>query len=105
MQNVTDRPTQDHTGFLGHAEHSSRLLDGGTRVDVSRVGAFTLSEPISHGAEIGESWRGAKHFTPPEWDQCSVQLNADPPETFEVEHRYSDGAIALMTKVFERVSR
>lgn len=37
--------------------------------------------------------------------ECEVRLNADPPERFEVEHRYSDGALKLMAKVFDRASR
>jgi len=67
------------------AEHGSRLLDGGRRVEVSRVGTFTLGEPISQGGEIGESWRGGKRFTPPEWDQCvgsEVQTVATATMTF-----------------------
>jgi hypothetical protein len=36
---------------------------------------------------------------------CEVRLNDDPPQEFEVEHRYSDGAVALMAKVFSMASR
>lgn len=37
--------------------------------------------------------------------ECEVQMNDDPPEQFEVEHRYSDGAVKLMAKIFERAGR
>lgn len=79
---VLRRPSGD---VLLIAEHGSRLLDGGRRVDVSRVGTFTLGEPISQGGEIGESRRGGKRFTPPEWDQCvgsDVQTVATATMTF-----------------------
>jgi hypothetical protein len=52
------------------AERGSRLLDGGTRVEISRVGRFALGEPISVGGDIGQSSRGGRQFTPPQWDQC-----------------------------------
>lgn len=79
---VLRRPTGD---VLLIAEYGSRLLDGGTRVEISRVGTFALGEPISQGGEIGESWRGGRRFTPPEWDQCvgsDVQTVATATMTF-----------------------
>lgn len=64
---VLRRPSGD---VLLLAESGSRLLDGGTRVEISRVGRFALGEPIRHVGDISESWRGGRRFTPPEWDQC-----------------------------------
>jgi hypothetical protein len=64
---VLRRPSGD---VLIIAERGSRLLDGGRQVEISRVGTFALGESISRGGAIGESWRGGRRFTPPEWDQC-----------------------------------
>lgn len=64
---VLRRPSGD---VLIIAERGSRLLDGGRQVKISRVGTFALGESISRGGAIGESWRGGRRFTPPEWDQC-----------------------------------
>lgn len=37
--------------------------------------------------------------------ECAVRLNDDPPKVFTVEHRYSEGAVSLMAKVFAKATR
>ena len=37
--------------------------------------------------------------------ECEVQLNDDEPKRFEVTHKYSEGAVSLMAKVFAKATR